>query len=463
MDLDGTLFKTDTLHELIISILKKSPLIIFKFPFWLFSGKAYFKKRVSNHVEVNFNMLPQNKEFVNFLSKEKENGRQLILATGSSEKIAKQAFNFFAIFDKFISSDDQTNLTGKNKLERIIQENGSKLSFSYAGNSKQDLTIWEKSEEVILVNYTKSTADRVDSYGKKILKFSLSSPLNFLCRSFRIHQWIKNTLIFVPLIVSHRFLEIELLFQSFFGFFSFCLCASSGYLINDLLDLNADRSHVSKSKRPLASGDLPLSWGIISIPSLFLGGMLIAIYQSPSLFMVVGFYYISSFSYSLFFKKIIGLDIAILAILYTIRIYAGSLCTGIEISSWLLCFSLSLFCSLALLKRFTELNALSKKDRILRRSYSPQHMKTILLLGLFSIIGSVSVLISYILSADARSLYQNWFILWLIVPLFCYSISRMWFFAHQNKMDQDPVAFAINDRTTVISVLLSTVILICAK
>ena len=148
---------------------------------------------------------------------------------------------------------------------------------------------------------------------------------------------------------------------------------------------------------------------------------------SPSLFMVVGFYYISSCSYSLFFKKIIGLDIAILAILYTIRIYAGSLCTGIEISSWLLFFSLFLFCSLALLKRFTELNALSNKDRILRRSYSPQHMKTILLLGLFSIIGSVSVLISYILSTDATLLYQNWFILWLVVPLFGYCISRMWF------------------------------------
>ena len=132
MDLDGTLFKTDTLHELIISILKKSPLIIFKFPFWLFSGKAHFKKRVSNHVEVNFDMLPQNKKFINFLSKEKENGRQLILATGSSEKIAT-SFQFFAIFDKFISSDDQTNLTGKNKLQRIIKKMDLKFLFLTQG------------------------------------------------------------------------------------------------------------------------------------------------------------------------------------------------------------------------------------------------------------------------------------------------------------------------------------------
>ena len=365
MDLDGTLIKTDTLHESIIAYLKKKPLGILKLLFWFFSGKAYFKKKVSELVELDFKELPQNKEFVNYLYNEKKIGRQLILATGSSEKIAKQAFNFFCIFDKFISSDDQTNLTGRNKLNRIIQENNLK-PFSYAGNSTQDLTIWEKSEEVILVNYAKSTADRVDSDGKKILKFSLSSPLYFLCRSFRIHQWIKNSLIFVPLIVSHRFLEVEILFQSFFGFFSFCLCASSGYLINDFLDLNADRKHISKSQRPFASGALPLSWGIMAIPALFLGGILIAICQSYSLFWIVSIYFVISCSYSLFLKKIIGLDIAILSILYTIRIYAGSHCTNIEISNWLLCFSLFLFSNLALLKRFTELKALSNNDRIYR-------------------------------------------------------------------------------------------------
>lgn len=461
MDLDGTLIKTDTLHETIIVCLKKKPLGIFKLLFWFFSGKAYFKKKVSELVELDFNELPQNKEFVNFLCNERKIGRQLILATGSSKKIAKQAFNFFGIFDKFISSDDQTNLTGTNKLNRIIRENDHK-PFSYAGNSRQDLPIWEKSAEVILVNYAKSTADRLDSSGKKILKFSPSSPLAFLCRSFRMHQWVKNILIFVPLIVSHRFLEVEILFQSFFGFFSFCLCASSGYLINDFLDLNADRKHISKSQRPFASGALPLSWGIMAIPALFLGGILIAICQSYSLFWIVSIYFVISCSYSLFFKKIIGLDIAILSILYTIRIYAGSHCTNIEISNWLLCFSLFLFSNLALLKRFTELKALSNNDRIYRRSYSTKHLNAILVLGLFSIIGSIAVLLMYTLSPTASYLYDNWSILWLVIPLFGFWLSRMWILARQNKMDQDPVAFAISDRITIVFVCLSTVILICA-
>ena len=353
VDLDGTLLKTDTLVESFLLLVKSQPLKIFKYLYWILKGKSYFKQNIADRVDLDVQTLPYNKKFVDYLTDERRKGRSLILATASNQKIALQTEAHFKLFDYVLASDTSLNLKGQSKLNALVKRFGD-FGFDYAGNSKPDLIIWAHARNALIVNPSMGAKNGVKKLSNVAHVFD-ERPKIFKAVLNGIHarQWPKNILLFVPLIVSQKFLDAHLLFDSVIAFCCFCLCESSLYIINDLIDLTADRMHPTKCLRPFAAGDLSIISGVV-IAFFFLAAAIIGtLFLPPSFLYFLGFYGICSFSYSTILKNLAIIDILILSSLYTLRILAGGIATSIPISFWLLSFSMFIFFSFAILKRYT--------------------------------------------------------------------------------------------------------------
>lgn len=261
-DLDGTLIKTDLFAESFLALMRQNPFYLFLFPFWLLKGKAYLKQQISRRASLDVSLLPYHQELLDHLKLEHAHGRQLVLATGTDERIAKQVADYLQIFGRVFASDGAINLSGQNKQTCLVAEFGEKY-FDYAGNSRRDLAVWSSARKAILVNPTRSLSRA--AAGVTEIEQIFRSPkkrLTLYLQAIRLHQWLKNLLVFVPLVMAHRFFELDLLGKTFLAFLAFGLCASSVYLVNDLLDLPSDRHHPQKRRRPFATGELSPFWGL---------------------------------------------------------------------------------------------------------------------------------------------------------------------------------------------------------
>jgi 4-hydroxybenzoate polyprenyltransferase len=284
-----------------------------------------------------------------------------------------------------------------------------------------------------------------------------------LARALRVHQWIKNLLVFVPLLMAHRILDAGVLTQATLAFIAWCLCASAVYLINDRLDLEADRLHATKRHRPLAAGTLSLSaiWALV--PLLGLSGLAIAFLLLPVSFGISILFYLGlTTAYSVHLKRMLMIDVLILAGLYTLRVLSGGYATGIPVSPWLLAFSMFLFLSLAFVKRYAELLAADPAlTETSRRNYSAHDADLLKSFGSASGYLSVLVLVLYINSREVVALYRRPTILWLVGPCLLYWITRIWLLAHRGEMDEDPILFTVKDRTSyLVGGLVATVIIV---
>lgn len=461
VDLDGTLIKSDLLLESLFLLIKKNFFLLALVPFWLIRGRAYLKSQLSTRVNIPIKILPINDEFLEFLHGEKLAGRSLFLISGSNEKEVKKVALEIGIFDACYGSSNTVNLRSRAKLKRIMELTGSS-DFAYAGNSSDDLAVWDKAKEVMMVNCPRSLSKRLQREESEVQYFDVQeSVLKNFWSAMRPHQWLKNGLILLPLILSHQLAATNLLLATIIAFISFSLCASSVYLLNDLLDLNNDRQHRTKKKRPFAAGELPLSFGLAGVPGLLLSSILIALFLPLQFLEVLAVYWLTTTLYSIWLKKLFFFDVITLASLYAIRIISGSAAIGVVTTSWLLGFSFSLFLSLAMVKRFTEVKNLktSGKKSVEGRAYNQSHLRMLSILG--GIAGLVSVLVFtiYISVADTTQLYNSPTVLWLICPLLVFLLARIWLFAHAGKLDEDPVLFAISDRSsqfvgTLIGILL---------
>ena len=329
VDLDGTLIKTDCLIESLIALVKQYPVYIFIFPFWLLYGKAYLKWKIAEKVDLDIKKLPYNSEFISYLEDQKLQGRQLVLATASYYKYAEDVAKNLQLFDSVFATNEKMNLSGQTKRSVLVEQFGEK-GFDYAGNSLRDLKVWNSANAAILVNTSKGVERRVREIAtiNRVFSNQRGKVISYL-RALRIHQWLKNLLIFVPLLTAHKITDFQYLFHSLLAFLSFSLCASGVYLLNDLLDLQDDRHHNSKRNRPLASGDMPLAHGLTIIPFLILAAFGIALLLPYSFLIVLSSYYALTVTYSLWLKCIALLDVLVLASLYTIRIIAGLLAASI--------------------------------------------------------------------------------------------------------------------------------------
>jgi len=450
VDLDGTLVKTDLVWESLVRLLRHNPLYALIVPVWLLGGRARLKDQIARRVEVDVASLPYQQPLIDYLRDEQRSGRRLVLATASDRKLAERVAEHIAIFNEVIASDGQRNLRGKNKAAALCQRFGEH-GFDYAGNSAVDFPVWEQARQAIIVtgSSTLPAEARKRATVSRIFETPQSGWLAFF-RLLRPHQWVKNLILFVPLLTAHKIGEYALVLKAVGPFIAFCLCASGVYVLNDLFDLDADRHHPTKRLRPFASGELPLPFGLILVPLLLATSAILAVQLSWSLAVVLGIYVALTTSYSWRIKQIQLLDVFFLAALYTIRLIAGHEATGVAYSFWLLVFSMFIFLSLALVKRFLELDAAREQSRagIRGRGYGPKDLELVASLGSTSGYLAVLVMALYVNSQEVRVLYHHHTLLLLMCPLLLYWISRMWLIAHRGQMHDDPIVFALKDRVS---------------
>lgn len=462
VDLDGTLVRTDVLWESVALLLKRRPLDVLLLPFWLLRGRAYLKRQIAARTELDPTHLPYHPEFIEFLRVERGKGREIILATAADDGPAQRVAKHVGLFHSVVASNGSTNLRGSNK-GRVLAERYGKRGFDYAGNSTVDYAVWREARQAIVVNAgegVRREAGRLAEIGRVF--HPRHGSWAAAVRELRPHQWVKNLIIFVPLITSHRFVESRLVIEALLAFAAFSLCASGVYVLNDVLDLEADRQHATKKRRPLASGDLPLSAGLVMIPTLFGAGAAMAAFLPWGFAAVLAVYVLLTTSYSWRLKQIALLDVFVLAALYTIRLIAGHEATKIEYSFWLLAFSMFIFLSLALLKRYTELVALrlQNKHGSKGRGYVAGDLELVAMLGIGSGFLAVMVMALYVRSPeDAGQLYKYPMVLLLMCPLLMFWVSRVWLLAHRGQMHDDPVVFALKDKVSYLIGALALLVL----
>ncbi len=464
IDCDGTLIKTDLLHEAVLLLLKQAPVKLFSLFFWLLKGKSYLKKRIAESVKINFSTLPYNKEILNLIEEEKKKGRSVILATASPYPWAKGIEDHLNLFDEIIATDNHINLSGKNKAAKLVELYGER-GFSYAGNSHTDLHIWKHADSATIVSSNSSLKRKVERQTEVSHVYSSSHATLFTyIKAIRLYQWLKNFLIFVPMLAAHKFGDPEVFINSILGFLAFGLCASSGYVLNDLLDLESDRLHIRKNKRPFASAVIPVWQGILLFPILLTCSYLIAISLPIKFVLVLTLYFFSSVTYSILLKKQVIADVILLAGLYTLRILAGSAGTGIIPSFWLLTFSIFIFLSLAIVKRHSELQVILQQNKKIPagRGYSIDDLNVMMSLGVSAGMASVLVLALYINDPDTTGYYPYKLWLWLLPPILLYWVSRLWMKSNRSEIHDDPVIFAATDRQSLFLLVIVTLIILAA-
>ncbi len=462
VDLDGTFTKTDLLFESFLVAFKQNPLILLYCIHWLFKGKSYIKFRLSEIANLNFELLPLNEELNTFLQAEKEKGRKIYLATASNEKYARKIVEQHPIFDGYISSSETINLKGEEKLKKI--ENISS-KFSYAGNDVVDFEIFAQAEQSVLVNPTFKAQRKAQHFRVDKILDMRKPNVGVWLKQIRIHQWLKNLLIFVPLVVSGDFLHLSDVMTTICAFFAFSLLASSTYILNDLLDIESDRAHSVKKYRPLAAGTISIKDGVSVGLILFLTSIIISFLIGSDFTLVLLSYLALTVLYSFKVKQYVAMDVVTLALLYTIRILAGAAAVSVVASFWLLAFSIFVFLSLALVKRCSEIQSMDSagEERAKGRDYTSRDYPILASFGTSSALLSVLMFCFYINNNALTNQYQQPDILWLIVPAMCYWLMRMWIKTHRGEMDQDPIIFSLKDRGSLITVGFSGLIAIAAQ
>ncbi len=464
IDLDGTLIKTDSLIESLLLLFKRNPLFVFRLSAWLPKGIAHLKRRVACRVTLDVSSLPYHMGLLTYLRDAHHENRSLVLATGADEHIARQIADYLQIFDRVMASDGRTNLSGVAKRDRLVAEFGT-AGFDYVGNSRKDQVIWQAARRALVVGSQLSidkARARLTNVGQVFEVDAAGWRMRL--RPLRLYQWLKNVLVFVPLLAAHQFHEIGLLASACLAFVSFGLCASSVYILNDLLDLADDRRHPRKRRRVFASGRLPLTAGQWMIPVLLGLSIGVALALPGSFLIVLGIYYGLTLAYSLRLKKIVILDAILLAALFTVRMLAGSAAVAIWPSSWLLALSMFLFISLALVKRYAELVTMRIEHGLSARarSYVVSDAELLAAMGVASAFVAVLVLVLYITSGPAHLHYGRHQAIWLACPMLLFWICYLWLVAHRGGMHDDPLVFALKDRGSRFALGVLAIIMILA-
>ncbi len=462
VDLDGTLTPIDTLHESLLSLIRHAPRSVLALPAWLAKGKAGFKQCVAARARMDIASLPFRGELVEWLRSERAGGRRLVLATAANRQIAEEIARHLHLFDEVVASDGEHNLSGEGKRQALVARFGEK-GFDYVGNDTPDRIVWKSSRYAIVVGDAAAVrgAQEVSNVVKVFPTQTFS--LRLWVKAARLHQWVKNLLVFVPALLAHSILQPRVLLDSVLAFVAFGLCASSVYLVNDLLDLAVDRRHPRKCRRPFAAGQLSASSGIIVAILLLGAAIVIAVSVNWYFCMVLAGYYVCTWAYSLRLKQIALLDVMMLAGLYTVRIIAGAAATLTQPSFWLLAFSVFIFLSLGIVKRFAELEDARRagKSQIGGRGYGATDLSLLMSLGTSSGYCAIVVMALYINSVDAQMLYAHHKPLWLMCPVLLFWISRMWLLTTRGQMHDDPIVFALRDRGSLLLLgMLAAIVLI---
>lgn len=446
VDLDGTLIATDLLWEGLFLLLRKNPLFAFLLPIWLArGGPARLKLEIAARVDMDPATLPYREEVLDRLRAARAAGGRVVLATGTPRKFAEAIAAHLGLFDEVLATDGAHNLTAGRKSEALVAAFGDG-GYDYFGNSRHDVASFDAARRVVVVAPDRAAARWHRDHGGDLIAHEKPNWRTF-ARMLRVHQWLKNLLIFVPLILAHRYDDPRALLLCVVAVVSFSAAASAIYIVNDFFDLAVDRAHPTKRRRPLASGVLSIPTGFVAILVLLAVSAAAALLLPPVFGATLALYLVITTAYSLSLKRMLLVDVLTLAGLYTMRVLAGAAAAGIDPSFWLLAFSIFFFLSLALVKRYVELRStkLCEGERIAGRGYRAEDQDIVAQAGMASAFSSALVLALYIDSNAVRELYPNPWVVWPLAPIVLYLTMRIWILARRDEMHDDPIVFIIRD------------------
>ncbi len=460
VDLDGTLILSDLLWESVVLNLRHDLGGAWRLPLWLARGKAGFKELAAAGIEMDPAALPYDPALLAFIEQERRRGRRIVLATGAQRRLAEQVAGHLGLFDSVVATGDGINLTSHNKAGHLEQVYG-KGGYDYIGNSRADLPVWLGARHAYSVTHRPFRL--ADGRDTEFLGTRRPGLAGALLKAMRPRQWLKNLLVFLPMLAGHR-LDGATFAASLVAFLAFSLCASSAYLLNDALDAQDDRAHPVKQRRPIASGALPLGLALFASPLLAAAALALCAWFDPVLLVAVVAYFATTVAYSLHLKRLLMVDIVTLAILYTLRVLGGSAATGIVPSFWLLAFSFFIFLSLALLKRHSELTNLQKagKEKTRGRGYTIADRTPVGIMGVNAAFIAVMVVMLYFNSDNVLVLYENPNWLLGILPLLVFWLGRLWILSFRGQVNEDPVLYVSKDMTSLAVLALCGALVVAA-
>jgi 4-hydroxybenzoate polyprenyltransferase len=466
VDLDGTLASTDLLYESFLSAVRSSPLVLLRCFGWAMRGRVCLKEELAARASIDVASLPYRAEVIEFLREERARGRRIVLTTAAWSTLAQAVSSHLGLFDDVIATSREGNVKGAAKARRIA-EAGNPGGFDYLGDSAADLHVWRHCRHAYVVEGSAGLARRIPEgvAVKRVFSTAGAGAWNRdAVRALRPHQWAKNLLVFVPAAAAHLVADPAAMVAAAWAFAAFCLTASAGYILNDLLDLGADRAHPRKRDRPFAAGRLSIPHGAVLFAGCIIAAGAIALMLPAGFALALGLYFLLAAAYSLALKRAAMLDAIVLAALYTLRIIAGTFAIAVALSFWMLAFAMFIFFSLALVKRYAELAAL-EADGIREapgRAYSQRDQSLVLALGTSSGVVSALVLALYINGETAKELYSHPQWLWLLCPILLYWVSRVWAIAARGLMHDDPVVFALRDPASYAAAALGALVVLAA-
>jgi 4-hydroxybenzoate polyprenyltransferase len=463
VDLHGTLVKTDMLCE---SYLSSVPLGL---PHHLAciralsKGKASFKHYLAQASDLDYAKLPYDETVLELIRSARAEGRPVYLATASDRVHAVAISAHLGLFDSIFASDGAINLSSSAKA-RVLTETFGRGGFDYIGNDHADLPVWAEARKAYAIRTTVRVARALDRIGVPVERlYDLRASARTWTKAVRVHQYAKNTPVFVPMLTAHAY-ALATFMQAALAFVAFSLCASGVYLINDLMDLEADRRDPTKQFRPLASGAIPIMQAVVAAPILLAAATLCAASVSLHFSAVLLGYLVLTTAYSLYFKRKMVIDAIVLAMLYTVRVVAGAVAINVYLSEWLLAFSMFIFFSLALIKRYVELTVridLGLAD-LSNRNYKLGDTNIIAALAAASGLNAVTIVSLFIASPTVQASYRRPELLWLMCPVMMYWIARTLLMAHRRMVTDDPLVFALRDKSSRYCIVLMAAIVLLA-
>ncbi len=451
LDLDDTLIRTNVLHELALVYVKRNPLRVFQLARWLLGGKANLKGELAKRVTLDVDNLPVNQDVVAFAEEQKARGARVVLATAADSLIARRIARRFGFIDEVIGTEKGVNLKGAAKATRLasIFPGG----FIYVGDSSADLKVWAVAKSAVVVSDNGSLARRAGKVGTVERHVVVGDAGKAMIRTMRPHQWAKNALVFAPLVLAGMAGDAVAWLQAGLAFLALSLLASGTYVLNDLLDLQEDRQHWSKRHRPIASGALPIRRAVILASALIVAAVALALLAGPAVLALLAIYAALTVSYSLVLKRQPITDAFVLATLFTMRIGVGIAAVGAIVSPWLLVFSMFLFGSLSLAKRYTEITRMAEHERtsVAGRGYVATDAPLVLAMGLALGLGAIVIMVLYLIEdAFLANFYGDTAWLWAFPAILFLWVGRVWLTSHRGELNDDPVVFAVRDRTSLV-------------
>ncbi|MEL7213220.1 MAG: UbiA family prenyltransferase [Pseudomonadota bacterium] len=444
LDVDGTFLRTDMLFECFWAGLGRDPLKVLRIAATQFRDPARLKRSLAEVAEIRTDLLPVQPDMKALVDESIAAGRPVVLASASDESQVRRLAADHGMSDQVFASDGSVNLKARAKAEALVATYGEK-GFDYAGNEAADLDVWKYAENALIVGQDASLARRLTAEGHSVTEYKDGWAMRDLIRALRPHQWVKNVLLLLPMLAAHTF-EVAPLLLVLLGMVSFSAAASTIYIVNDLLDLEADRLHPKKKNRPFASGAVPIRVGMVTTVLLGAVALGVGALLGPAFLGVVVLYMILSLAYSLKLKRMRWVDIATLAGLYTLRVVAGAAASQVVASGFMLVFIFPIFITLGCVKRMTELTLATSDERLPGRGYARGDRGDLLNVSGLGMVGALLIFFLYSMTEQAQTLYPDRWLLWVALIPIAWWMFRMIRLGYFGKQDYDPIVFALRDK-----------------